>query len=172
MWITICWHGTGTAQRQRVGVATVLVLCRLTPLQNAVPLLYSSSYALPSFFFFFSPGVPLSSSFSLRAFLSLIFFSPQAFLSLFCFSPGPPLSPSISPRIIPIMNSVCMPACVLLQLRYTGMLETTRIRREGFAIRPSFEEFVSRFKSLANLQIRPDAKGLVLVHHVHTDFLD
>eukprot|EP00117_Sycon_ciliatum_P005837 scpid22251/ scgid9621/ Myosin-IIIa len=48
---------------------------------------------------------------------------------------------------------------VLSQLRYTGMLETTRIRREGFAIRPSFEEFVSRFKSLANLQIRPDAKG-------------
>ncbi|KAL3866198.1 hypothetical protein ACJMK2_043520 [Sinanodonta woodiana] len=32
------------------------------------------------------------------------------------------------------------------QLLYTGMLETTKIRREGFAIRPGFEEFVNKFK--------------------------
>ena len=30
------------------------------------------------------------------------------------------------------------------QLLYTGMLETTKIRREGFAVRPLFEEFVNR----------------------------
>lgn len=29
------------------------------------------------------------------------------------------------------------------------MLETTRIRKEGFAIRPTFEEFVERYKTLA-----------------------
>eukprot|EP00039_Didymoeca_costata_P001569 m.53356 g.53356 ORF g.53356 m.53356 type:complete len:1619 (-) comp10863_c0_seq1:444-5300(-) len=38
---------------------------------------------------------------------------------------------------------------VLIQLRYTGMLETTRIRREGFAVRPTFAEFIHRFKALA-----------------------
>ena len=30
-----------------------------------------------------------------------------------------------------------------------GMLETIRIRREGYAFRPKFEEFVARFKLLA-----------------------
>ena len=29
------------------------------------------------------------------------------------------------------------------------MLETTRIRKEGYAIRPTFEEFVERYKTLA-----------------------
>ena len=35
------------------------------------------------------------------------------------------------------------------QLRYTGMLETTRIRREGFSYRPLFIDFVARYKVLA-----------------------
>ncbi|XP_065511840.1 myosin-IIIb-like [Caloenas nicobarica] len=34
---------------------------------------------------------------------------------------------------------------VLLQLRYNGLLETIRIRRDGFSWRPSFEEFAERF---------------------------
>ena len=38
---------------------------------------------------------------------------------------------------------------VTAQLSYTGMLETTRIRKEGYAIRPTFEEFVERYKTLA-----------------------
>ncbi len=33
---------------------------------------------------------------------------------------------------------------VEIQLNYTGMLETTRIRREGYAVRPKFEEFIER----------------------------
>ncbi|KFV65615.1 Myosin-IIIb, partial [Dryobates pubescens] len=33
---------------------------------------------------------------------------------------------------------------VLQQLRYNGLLETVRIRRDGFSWRPSFEEFVER----------------------------
>ncbi|KAK7503508.1 hypothetical protein BaRGS_00005047, partial [Batillaria attramentaria] len=37
---------------------------------------------------------------------------------------------------------------ILSQLLYTGMLETTKIRREGFAVRPSFEEFVHKYKIL------------------------
>jgi myosin-3 len=35
---------------------------------------------------------------------------------------------------------------VTKQLRYTGMLETTRIRREGYASRPLFDDFVKRYK--------------------------
>jgi myosin-3 len=35
------------------------------------------------------------------------------------------------------------------QLRYTGMLETTRIRREGYAVRFEFAEFVDQYKLLA-----------------------
>jgi myosin-3 len=38
---------------------------------------------------------------------------------------------------------------VRTQLSYTGVLEATRIRREGYAWRPTFAEFVSRYKSVA-----------------------
>jgi len=39
-------------------------------------------------------------------------------------------------------------ALVMKQLAYCGMLETTRIRREGFASRPTFADFVDRYKVL------------------------
>eukprot|EP00047_Mylnosiga_fluctuans_P024126 m.153715 g.153715 ORF g.153715 m.153715 type:complete len:1104 (+) comp9783_c1_seq15:111-3422(+) len=35
------------------------------------------------------------------------------------------------------------------QLKYTGVLETTRIRREGYPYRPLFADFVRRFKLIA-----------------------
>lgn len=38
---------------------------------------------------------------------------------------------------------------VSAQLRYTGMLETTRIRKEGYAFRPLFAEFVERYRIIA-----------------------
>lgn len=38
---------------------------------------------------------------------------------------------------------------VLLQLRYCGILETTRIRKEGYSLRPTFQEFVERYKYLS-----------------------
>eukprot|EP00050_Salpingoeca_kvevrii_P001275 m.166316 g.166316 ORF g.166316 m.166316 type:complete len:1002 (-) comp10335_c1_seq28:207-3212(-) len=41
------------------------------------------------------------------------------------------------------------PEFVNAQLRYTGMLETTRIRREGYSFRPTFDEFMERFGILA-----------------------
>jgi myosin-3 len=38
------------------------------------------------------------------------------------------------------------PDKVLVQLRYTGVLETTRIRREGFSHRILFQDFIQRYK--------------------------
>eukprot|EP00042_Codosiga_hollandica_P039796 m.336479 g.336479 ORF g.336479 m.336479 type:complete len:957 (+) comp55698_c0_seq1:23-2893(+) len=38
---------------------------------------------------------------------------------------------------------------VTKQLRYCGMLETTRIRKEGYAYRPTFQDFILRYKVLA-----------------------
>jgi myosin-3 len=35
---------------------------------------------------------------------------------------------------------------VTRQLRYTGMLETTRIRKEGYSHRPMFQDFIDRYK--------------------------
>lgn len=37
---------------------------------------------------------------------------------------------------------------VMKQLQYTGMLATTRIRREGYAVRVPFKEFINRFRVL------------------------
>lgn len=54
------------------------------------------------------------------------------------------------------------PELVTKQLRYTGMLETTRIRREGFALRPTFEDFSERFGPLAisyGLPLTPTEAG-------------
>lgn len=36
---------------------------------------------------------------------------------------------------------------VLNQLRYSGMLETVKIRRTGFPVRRPFQDFCSRFAS-------------------------
>ncbi|CAH1797083.1 unnamed protein product [Owenia fusiformis] len=50
-------------------------------------------------------------------------------------------------------NNQKAPSCfdgpyVTAQLLYTGMLETINIRREGFAVRPTFQEFVDKYKIL------------------------
>ena len=62
---------------------------------------------------------------------------------------------------------------VRVQLSYTGVLEATRIRQEGYAWRPLFEEFVQRFKIVAfpytKLQLVHDnartAKKIIEVSH-------
>jgi len=48
------------------------------------------------------------------------------------------------------------------QLSYTGMLETTRIRREGYSSRPLFSDFVQRYKILGfscRADVRPTAES-------------
>ena len=37
---------------------------------------------------------------------------------------------------------------VVRQLRYTGMLETVRIRQAGFNVRLSFDEFIQHYRIL------------------------
>nr|XP_061794958.1 unconventional myosin-X-like [Nerophis lumbriciformis] len=52
------------------------------------------------------------------------------------------------------------PAVVLNQLRYSGMLETVKIRRAGFPIRRPFREFCRRYKVLMrDISTQDDARG-------------
>ncbi|XP_043931168.1 unconventional myosin-X-like [Protopterus annectens] len=52
------------------------------------------------------------------------------------------------------------PEVVLNQLRYSGMLETVKIRRAGFPVRRQFQDFNSRYKMLMrNLKISQEEKG-------------
>ncbi|XP_019374010.1 PREDICTED: unconventional myosin-X [Gavialis gangeticus] len=56
---------------------------------------------------------------------------------------------------------------VLNQLRYSGMLETVRIRRAGFPVRRPFQDFYKRYKVLMrNLTLPEDLNGkcAVLLH--------
>lgn len=52
------------------------------------------------------------------------------------------------------------PEYCLVQLRYSGVLETIRVRRQGFALRMPFEDFISRYKVAAvNLSDSLSADG-------------
>ncbi|CAB4009295.1 myosin-IIIa isoform X2, partial [Paramuricea clavata] len=49
---------------------------------------------------------------------------------------------------------------VMTQLKYTGVLETTRLRKEGYSERITFQEFVRRYQLVLfhlNENVRPDA---------------
>nr|XP_010586381.2 unconventional myosin-X isoform X2 [Loxodonta africana] len=51
-------------------------------------------------------------------------------------------------------------AVVLNQLRYSGMLETVRIRKAGYAVRRPFQDFYKRYKVLMrNLTLPEDVRG-------------
>lgn len=51
-------------------------------------------------------------------------------------------------------------AVVLNQLRYSGMLETVRIRKAGYAVRRPFQDFYKRYKVLLRSEAVPeDSKG-------------
>ena len=55
---------------------------------------------------------------------------------------------------------------ILTQLKYTGMLETTRIRREGFAVRPLFAEFVEQFRGICfsfGAQVEPGRSSCIAI---------
>ena len=52
------------------------------------------------------------------------------------------------------------------QLRYTGMLETTRIRKEGYAHRPTFQDFLNRYKVIGfpmNATPTPNASSVTRI---------
>lgn len=53
---------------------------------------------------------------------------------------------------------------VLLQLRYNGLLETIRIRRDGFSWRPSFEEFAERFVKTSEYSLLDIVREVTLVN--------
>ena len=59
------------------------------------------------------------------------------------------LSVSVCARL-PTHQSLSAPcvfaedAIVLKQMQYTGMLQTIKMRREGFSVRMTFEELISR----------------------------
>uniref|UniRef100_A0A8C6R1W6 Myosin X n=2 Tax=Nannospalax galili TaxID=1026970 RepID=A0A8C6R1W6_NANGA len=51
-------------------------------------------------------------------------------------------------------------AVVLNQLRYSGMLETVRIRKAGYAVRRPFQDFYKRYRVLMrNLALPEDVRG-------------
>lgn len=55
---------------------------------------------------------------------------------------------------------------VLRQLRYAGMMEAIRIRREGYALREAHESFYSRFNILLNSSEKEDGEGIQNLVHV------
>ncbi|XP_054991733.1 unconventional myosin-XV [Sorex araneus] len=55
------------------------------------------------------------------------------------------------------------PDVVMAQLRYSGVLETVRIRKEGFPVRLPFQLFIDRYRCLVALQHDVPASGDVCV---------
>ncbi|XP_066876789.1 unconventional myosin-XV isoform X1 [Kogia breviceps] len=51
------------------------------------------------------------------------------------------------------------PDVVMAQLRYSGVLETVRIRKEGFPVRLPFQVFIDRYRCLVALQHNLPASG-------------
>lgn len=49
---------------------------------------------------------------------------------------------------------------VLRQLRYAGMMEAIRIRREGYALREAHESFYNRFNILLDVKDRKEGEGI------------
>ncbi|CAG2167007.1 unnamed protein product, partial [Oppiella nova] len=61
---------------------------------------------------------------------------------------------------------------VLLQLRYTGMLETVRIRQSGYSVRLSFDEFIQHYRILLPkglLSSQSDVKQFLSLMNLNRD---
>ncbi|ESP04927.1 hypothetical protein LOTGIDRAFT_156167 [Lottia gigantea] len=57
--------------------------------------------------------------------------------------------------------AVFIPSYVQIQLKYTGILETVKIRKNGFAVRVKFADFLGRYKYLHALRMLGNKKPLV-----------
>lgn len=51
---------------------------------------------------------------------------------------------------------------VLAQLKYSGMLETIKIRKMGFPVRFSFPDFIRRFKVVAPKENQSDTPSYII----------
>uniref|UniRef100_A0A674GZA1 Myosin X n=1 Tax=Taeniopygia guttata TaxID=59729 RepID=A0A674GZA1_TAEGU len=60
------------------------------------------------------------------------------------------------------------PDVVLNQLRYSGMLETVKVRRAGFPVRRLFQDFLSRYKMLVKGPSLPDNSKAVCAGFLQT----
>jgi hypothetical protein len=60
---------------------------------------------------------------------------------------------------------------VLAQLRYSGMLETIRIRKAGYSVRVAFEQFLEKFKMLLSVVegSNPKEQTLFLLKKLNID---
>ncbi|KAI5609831.1 unconventional myosin-IXb [Silurus asotus] len=60
-------------------------------------------------------------------------------------------------------------ALILQQLRYTGMLETVRIRRSGYAAKYTFQEFIEQFRVLLPKKASTPEEILTLLQNLNLD---
>lgn len=58
----------------------------------------------------------------------------------------------------------CNDEFMMKQLRYTGMLEAVRVRREGYAYRPYFSDFFNSYRGIAYRYT--DVVSILLPHNV------
>ncbi|KAK0070267.1 myosin-IIIb [Biomphalaria pfeifferi] len=49
------------------------------------------------------------------------------------------------------------------QLLYTGMLQTIEIRRRGFAVRPTFSQFIQKYKILSDYQMKETVDNCITI---------
>ena len=57
---------------------------------------------------------------------------------------------------------------MMKQLRYTGMLEAVRVRREGYAYRPYFSDFFNSYRGIAYQYTDVVSMLHILPHNVDT----
>uniref|UniRef100_A0A3B4AMQ2 Myosin motor domain-containing protein n=1 Tax=Periophthalmus magnuspinnatus TaxID=409849 RepID=A0A3B4AMQ2_9GOBI len=88
-----------------------------------------------------------------KHFMVILWYVSYLFLSFLLFRCNPFFVRCIKP------NNLKVDELVSHQLRHSGILETIRIRREGYPIRMQFDVFLFRYKSLVGVHQIPAASG-------------